>query len=130
MKVDEFVETYARWWFAPETNIPGDVDNRRTYDAIEDLIHIYVESVPGMASVWYGEDCWTRVRSLGEYDARDDRRTNLNPKFVVRMKGRVEFRVVYDRESEVYRSRGPSGETEHGGSLLELLCKLAKEAGA
>ncbi len=129
MKVDEFVETYARWWFAPETNISADVDNSGTYDALEDLIHEYVRSVPGMASAWYGECGWVRARQLKEVSNSNDRRTNLNPKFVVLMKGEVVFRVVYDRESEVFRSRGPSGEAENGASLLELLTKLAGSAG-
>lgn len=128
MKVDEFVETYARWWFAPETNIPGDAANKGRYDTIEALIHAYIRSVPSMETTWSEGRGWTWLSAWKECDD-DENETNLNHKYVIPAKAKATdaVAIVYDKEHKLFRSMGGRAAGLHGTSLMDLLIKIAGE---
>jgi hypothetical protein len=136
MKVDEFVETYARWWFAPETNIPGDVKNVDRHLVTKGDIDAYVSSVPPMVSLGsyapgdyrpHPHIARSYLWAIGEEDDAGDT-ANINHKYVANTKIDVCFEVVYDSHAEVFRARGRTHTqlAAHNRSLMGLLIDLSK----
>ncbi len=117
MNFNPLIETYAKWWFAPETNIAAHPETYDHYEYIRILIADYIERVdglsdlervkfaisddsPGHYSYWskfYGYGASRFIASDGTYEC-----CNVNNKFVCDNKNKRVFDVVYDKDSSLF----------------------------